>query len=105
LQLITIRNSYDGNNIKPETIKRVVNFFKSLFYTLLSKVQLIILSSALECTKNNTLWPLAQKGCVHLPYKNDTGNHLLPYENTQFTRRVFEGCRMDGWMDGRMNKD
>ena len=33
---------------------------------MLSKVQLIILYSALECTKNNMLWPLAKKGCVPL---------------------------------------
>src|SRR6218665_355537 len=34
----------------------------------LSKLQLIILSSALECTKNNTLRPLAQKGCALLAF-------------------------------------
>jgi len=32
-QLITIRNSFDGNNIKPQTTKRLVNFFKLVFYT------------------------------------------------------------------------
>ena len=37
-----------------------------MFYTRISKVQLIILSSALGCTKNNTLRPLAQKVCAPL---------------------------------------
>jgi len=35
-----------------------------LFYARLSIVQLINLYLALECTKNNTLWPLALKGCA-----------------------------------------
>ena len=64
LQLITIQNSSDGNNIKPQAIKRLVKF--SCFYTRLSKHHLTILSSALECTKNNTLRLLAQKGCSPL---------------------------------------
>jgi len=34
----------------------------------LSKVQLIILSSVRECTKNNAMRPLAQKGCAPLMY-------------------------------------
>jgi len=67
LQLITIQNSYYGNNIKPQAIKRLVKF--SFFYTRLSKRQLIIFSSALECNKNNTLQPLAQKGCAPLIYR------------------------------------
>jgi len=34
LQLITIRNSSDGNNIKPQAIKRLVKYLKnSTFYT------------------------------------------------------------------------
>src|SRR6218665_2737866 len=50
-QLITIENSSDGNNIKPKAIKRLEKF--SIFYMRLSKRQLIILSSALECTRNS----------------------------------------------------
>jgi len=63
LQLITIQNSSDGNN-KPQAIKRLVKFV--FFYTQLSKYQLIILCLALECSKNNTLLPLAQKGYAPL---------------------------------------
>ena len=52
-QLITNRNSSDGNNIKPQAIKRQVKHKKIDFYTRLSKVQLILgyclrLSSALK---------------------------------------------------------
>jgi len=65
LQLITTKNSSDGNNIKNQAIKRLL---KLGFYTRLSKRQLINLCSALECTKNNTLRPLAQKGCAPLCY-------------------------------------
>src|SRR6218665_711052 len=64
LQLITIRNSSDGNNIKPQAIKRLVKQNKLGFYTRLSKVQLLILSLALERTKNITLRPFAKKGCA-----------------------------------------
>jgi len=39
-------------------LKQIVIFYSTL------KVLLIILSSALECTKNHTLRPLAQKGCA-----------------------------------------
>jgi len=46
--------------------------FLSVFYVQLSKVQLITLSSGLECTKNNTLRSLAQKGCAPPVY-----SHLL----------------------------
>ena len=52
------------------TIKRYLNK-KSRFFTRLLTVQLIILSSALECTKNNTLWDLAQEGVAPLQH------HLL----------------------------
>ena len=65
LQLITIRNSSDDNNIKPQAIKRLA-VKTNRFITWLSKVQLIILSSAREYTKNHTLRPLAQKGCAPL---------------------------------------
>ncbi len=43
---------------------------KHIFNALLLKVQLIIFSSALECTKNSTLRPLAQKGCAPLYYEH-----------------------------------
>ena len=68
LQLITIRNSSDRNNIKPQAMKRLVKLNKFGFYNRLLKVQLIIFSAALECTKNSTLRPLAQKGCAPLRY-------------------------------------
>jgi len=68
LQPITIWNGSDGNNIKPQAIKRLVRYKKSVFNTRLSKVQLVILTTALECTKNNTLRPLAQRGCAPLVY-------------------------------------
>src|SRR6218665_1046697 len=65
LQLNTIRNSSDDNNIKPQAMKRLVKFLKFGYFTRLLKVKPIVLSSALECTKTNTLRPLAQKGCLH----------------------------------------
>src|SRR6218665_3660696 len=68
LQLITIQNSSDSNNIKPQAIKRLVKLNKFGFYNRLLKVQLIIFSAALECTKKSTLQPLAQKGCAPLGY-------------------------------------
>src|SRR6218665_105173 len=69
LQLITIQKNFDGRNIKSQAIKRLVKYKKNQFlYTRLSKVQLRILSSALECPKNNTKQPLAQNGCAHLVY-------------------------------------
>src|SRR6218665_670941 len=63
LQLITTRNSFnDKNTIKPQAIKRLVQYYIKIgLYARFLKVQLIIVSSFLECTKNNTLRPLAQK--------------------------------------------
>src|SRR6218665_688008 len=65
LQLIAIQNSSNGNNTKPQAIIGLVKF---VFCTRLTKRQLIILSLILECTKKNTLRPLAQKGCAPLVY-------------------------------------
>ena len=61
LQLITIWNSSEGKSIKPQAINRQLNLKKSAFYDQLSKVQLIILCSAHECTQNNRLQPFAPK--------------------------------------------
>ena len=68
LQLITIRNGSDGKNIKLQAIKGLVKFLKIFFYTRLSKLQLIILSSVLEYAENSTVHPLAQRGCAPLTY-------------------------------------
>ena len=55
LQLITIRNSSDSNNIKPQAIKRLVKLNRfGFFYNRLLNVQLIIFSAALECTHNSS---------------------------------------------------
>src|SRR6218665_3365338 len=53
LRLITIRNSSDGKHIKLQATKRLVQFFKSFFYSRPTKLQLIILLSALECTEKS----------------------------------------------------
>src|SRR6218665_1714276 len=70
LQLITIRNSSDGNNIKPQAIKTLVKFLNIQFFIFDSRKfnSYIIFFLALERTKNNILQPLAQKGCVPLVY-------------------------------------
>src|SRR6218665_2552517 len=44
------------------------NLKNPVLSTRLSKVQVMILSSAVECTKNTTLRPLAQKGCAPLSH-------------------------------------
>ena len=65
LQLIAIRNSSDSNNIKPQAIKGLVkqNRFGFLYSTPENSAYTNY-SSALECTKNSTLRPLAQKDCA-----------------------------------------
>ena len=65
LQLITIWNSSDSNNIKPQAIKGLVKQTNLVFYTRLLKIQLITLYSALECTKIVCCGPWPKK-VVHL---------------------------------------
>src|SRR6218665_139774 len=70
LQHIAIRNSPDSNNIKPQAIKGLVKQNKFGFLHSTPKNSAYNnLSSALECTKNGTLRPLAQKGCAPQPYE------------------------------------
>ena len=71
----------------------------------LSKVQLIILSSALECTKNNTLRPLAQKrsctsgiwhligSSVHLIPRTEHGFDLPPLRKESGVQTTFKTPR------------
>jgi len=74
LQFITIRNSSNGSNIKPQATKRLVKqilfliFLYSSFSSDLKFISHIILYSALEYTNDNTLRPLAQKGCAPMFY-------------------------------------
>src|SRR6218665_1133786 len=80
LKLFAIRNSSDGNNIKPQEIKELAKYKKLVFYTRLSEVELLILTSALRCTKINTPcrpWLLAQKGCAPLYFAVKFPNKLF----------------------------
>jgi len=51
----------------------------SVFDISLSKVQIIILSSTLERTKNNKLRTLTQKGCAPLVYKIQSAESVSEY--------------------------
>jgi len=56
----------------------------------LSKVQLIILSSAHKCTKNNVMLSLAQKGCIP----------PLIYIQCDFSEpRAVKACFVRKWYD------
>jgi len=50
LQLVRIRNSSDGNNIKPQAIKRLVKFFLNqfLYSTLESSAHNFVFSPRLQ---------------------------------------------------------
>jgi len=79
LQLIIIRNNSEGKSIKTaliakvsshEQYKRLVKCIKIDFlYSTLKSSTHVVLFSALECTKNNTLRPLAQKRFALPNYK------------------------------------
>jgi len=71
LTCITIWNSSDGNNIKPQATKRQVKWILiSVFDTWLSKVHIIILSSAFEGTKKRTCSLCPKRLCTSGLYQH-----------------------------------
>src|SRR6218665_1555689 len=85
LQLITIQNSSDGNNIKPQAIRRLVKF-SFLYATLETSANNFVFG-----TKNNTLRPLALKGCEPLDYRVNfswSSKHIFNFLHEHYHSKV-----------------
>jgi len=75
-------NYYNQKQLLWQQCQTTSNKKVSVFDTWLSKVQIIILSQALQCTKNNTLWPFVQKGCAPL-HQTTAQVKLIPLHVTR----------------------